>query len=108
MTDDSLITGVRSAPSTALLFLEDVDATFGASRGRLSPDTHLTFAGLLSALDGVGNANGQMFILTTNFRERLDPALIRSGRVDVHIEFTNATDEQILAFFSRFYPDPAD
>merc|ERR1712014_272387 len=57
-----------------------------------------------NALDGVGRANGQIFILTTNHRDRLDPALIRNGRVDVHIEFKDASDEQIHEMFQRFYP----
>merc|ERR1711920_1139120 len=72
--------------------------------GKLIHTSDLTFTGLLNALDGVGRANGQIFILTTNYRDRLDSALIRNGRVDVHVEFTNAGDEQICEMFRRFYP----
>lgn len=42
-------------------------------------------------------------MLTTNHRERLDPALIRNGRVDVHVEFADATTEQMRGLFSQFY-----
>lgn len=108
MTDDSLIKGVHSAPNKALLIFEDVDAIFGPNREKLIHTSDLTFTGLLNALDGVGKANGQIFILTTNFRERLDAALIRNGRVDVHIEFTVATPEQVVGFFRRFYPEEGD
>eukprot|EP00929_Paragymnodinium_shiwhaense_P109206 TRINITY_DN75565_c0_g1_i1.p1 TRINITY_DN75565_c0_g1~~TRINITY_DN75565_c0_g1_i1.p1 ORF type:complete len:496 (-),score=71.77 TRINITY_DN75565_c0_g1_i1:297-1715(-) len=108
MTDDSLSKGVHSAPSKALLIFEDVDAIFGPNRQKLIHTSDLTFTGLLNALDGVGKANGQIFILTTNFRERLDGALIRNGRVDVHIQFTVATDEQVYGFFVRFYPEADD
>merc|ERR1712013_493375 len=41
---------------------------------------------------------------TTNFVDRLDDALIRSGRVDLHIEFPLATDEQLRKMFLLFYP----
>jgi chaperone BCS1 len=64
----------------------------------------MTFSGLLNALDGIGNPDGQIFVLTTNFRDNLDSALIRNGRVDLHIEFTHATPEQMETIFSQFYP----
>merc|ERR1712048_1515609 len=51
-----------------------------------------------------GKADGQIFILTTNHRERLNPALIRNGRADVHIGFSHASDEQMNGMFMHFYP----
>merc|ERR1711948_255077 len=104
LTDESLRAAVNQAPRRSLLIFEDVDAIFGKNREKLIVDSPLTFSGLLNALDGVGKADGQIFILTTNHRDRLNPALIRNGRADVHIEFTQATDEQISGMFNRFYP----
>ncbi len=43
--------------------------------------------------------------MTTNFVDNLDNALIRSGRVDLHIEFPLATDEQLKKMFLLFYPN---
>merc|ERR1712173_341219 len=40
--------------------------------------------------------------------DRLDDALIRSGRVDLHIEFPLATDEQLRKMFLLFYPESMD
>lgn len=65
----------------------------------------LTFTGLLNGLDGIGNAVGQLFVLSTNHLERLDPALIRSGRVDRKFEFSYCTEEALQLMFKRFYPD---
>jgi len=104
LTDESLRAAVNQAPRRSLLIFEDVDAIFGKDREKLISDSPLTFSGLLNALDGVGKADGQIFLLTTNHRERLNPALIRNGRADVHIEFTHATDEQIAGMYMRFYP----
>jgi len=64
----------------------------------------LTFSALLNALDGVGASSGQMYILTTNLRDDLDPALVRNGRVDCQVRFDHATDEQIEKMWSAFYP----
>jgi chaperone BCS1 len=108
MSDAKLRHCVNEAPKRSLLIFEDVDAIFDKDRKPLVEKSLLTFSGLLNALDGVGRANGQIFILTTNYRDRLDGALIRNGRVDVHIEFKNAADDQIRGMFQRFYPGDTD
>jgi hypothetical protein len=41
-----------------------------------------SFGGLLQALDSINAQVGRLVILTTNHREKLDPALIRDGRID--------------------------
>lgn len=46
--------------------------------------------------------------MTTNHKERLDPALLRPGRADVHVNLNNASEKQIKGLFSRFYPNEAD
>lgn len=43
----------------------------------------VTFSGLLNCLDGVASAEARIMFMTTNYLERLDPALVRPGRVDV-------------------------
>ncbi|KAG6635333.1 hypothetical protein CIPAW_11G035400, partial [Carya illinoinensis] len=50
----------------------------------------VTLSGLLNVIDGLWSACGgeRLIIFTTNFLEKLDPALIRSGRMDTHIELS--------------------
>jgi SpoVK/Ycf46/Vps4 family AAA+-type ATPase len=43
--------------------------------------------------------------MTTNHLERLDPALIREGRVDFKAEIGYANKEQLLTLFRRFFPN---
>lgn len=42
--------------------------------------------------------------MTTNHRDRLDPALLRPGRADVHVKLDNASEKQIRGLFQRFFP----
>lgn len=66
-----------------------------------NPDK-LSLGTLLSRLDGVGNYNGIIFIATTNYKEKLDPALYRHGRLDP-IYFTFSTREDIKNIIEQFY-----
>lgn len=42
----------------------------------------LSLGTLLSRLDGIGNYSGLIFIATTNYKDKLDPALFRHGRLE--------------------------
>lgn len=52
--------------------------------------SEVTLSGLLNFIDGIWSACGEerIIIFTTNYVEKLDPALIRSGRMDMHIELS--------------------
>jgi chaperone BCS1 len=63
----------------------------------------ITLSGLLNAIDGVASHEGRVLVMTTNHPEKLDPALIRPGRVDMQIAFTLATKHQIREIFSKMY-----
>jgi chaperone BCS1 len=48
-------------------------------------------------------------MMTTNHREKLDPALLRPGRCDVHVELNHASEHQMKGLFKKFFPDqPAE
>jgi len=102
-TDDTFSACVQFAPRRALIVLEDIDAYFGKNRETLHEKCPLTFSGLLNALDGVSSTDGQLFILTTNFVEKLDEALIRSGRVDRKIQFPSVDPKLAGEMFLQFY-----
>lgn len=66
----------------------------------------MTFSGLLNAVDGVASSTSQRILfMTTNHIEKLDPALIRPGRVDLKEYIGDATVAQAKALFERFYED---
>lgn len=84
MSDDRLALLFATAPARCIILLEDVDSAFvNRQPADGGGGNNLTFSGLLNALDGVTSAGeGRLIFMTTNHRERLDPALLRPGRVD--------------------------
>ncbi|XP_028800865.1 AAA-ATPase At3g28580-like [Neltuma alba] len=53
-------------------------------------NSKVTLSGLLNFIDGVWSSCGgeRIIVFTTNFVDKLDPALIRRGRMDKHIELS--------------------
>jgi chaperone BCS1 len=68
----------------------------------------VTFSGLLNALDGVASSEERIIFMTTNHFDRLDPALIRPGRVDVKEVLDDATGEQARRLYVKFYGGSSD
>ncbi|KAJ7500674.1 P-loop containing nucleoside triphosphate hydrolase protein [Mycena galericulata] len=64
----------------------------------------VTLSGLLNVIDGVGSEEGKLFFATTNYIDRLDPALLRPGRIDRKVAYDLATADQARALFLRFFP----
>ena len=67
----------------------------------------LTFSGLLNAIDGIITPDSsvpQLLFLTTNYKERLDSALIRPGRVDFQMLVNYCDQHQAKLLYERFYP----
>jgi chaperone BCS1 len=118
MTDDSLCELLNSAPEKSLILLEDIDSAFksredsdaSARETNLAfegcSQSSLTFRGLLNALDGVASSeDGQIIFMTTNYPEKLDPALVRPGRVDYKVHIDYPDDLQLERMFQMFYPE---
>ncbi|KAF2272632.1 BCS1-like ATPase-like protein [Westerdykella ornata] len=70
--------------------------------------SRITLSGLLNVIDGVASHEGRVLIMTTNCPSKLDPALVRPGRVDLQIKFTLATSDQIRDIFIRMYSTERD
>lgn len=105
LTDDRLNHLMNHIPERSLLLLEDVDAAF--NKRDQTDDTGyksgVTFSGLLNALDGVASSEETITFMTTNHPEKLDPAILRPGRVDYRVIVDNASAYQIEQMFLRFY-----
>jgi hypothetical protein len=65
----------------------------------------VTLSFLLNLLDGVLETPGRILVITSNFPDKLDRALVRPGRIDVTIEFRNTTRAFILDMVNKFYSE---
>nr|WP_308645933.1 AAA family ATPase [Ottowia beijingensis] len=106
VTDEKIHTLLASVPQRSLLLIEDVDAFF-RERDAAHAQVKLSFSGFLNALDGVATQEGTVLFMTTNHVERLDPALIRAGRIDERVELGYADEEQLRRLYRKFHDDAA-
>merc|ERR1712004_936808 len=63
----------------------------------------LTLANLLEVLDGVMEMEGRMLVITTNYPEKLDKALIRPGRIDMKVNFGPMRGKDITDMFQHYF-----
>ncbi|XVE93670.1 hypothetical protein REPUB_Repub01dG0214200 [Reevesia pubescens] len=99
---------VISTGNKSILVVEDIDCSLelqdrlaqaraavsqGSHRHNQLPQYQLTLSGLLNFIDGLWSSCGdeRIIVFTTNHKDRLDPALLRPGRMDVHIHMSNCT-----------------
>ena len=121
-TDRSLMAAVNEVPANSVLLFEDIDCmrssqsrTPETAGGKTQPENKegssrngVTLSGLLNALDGFHAPNGVLFVMTTNHVEKLDGALLRPGRIDYRLYLGDATEEQKIDLYLRFFPEAAE
>lgn len=100
--DASLMERLAHISYGSILLLEDIDV-FSASHDRDAASGALSLSGLLNGLDGVATPHGLVTIMTTNDESRLDPAVYRPGRVDLHERLELPDDEQARRLFERYH-----
>ncbi|KAJ6970377.1 hypothetical protein NC653_034846 [Populus alba x Populus x berolinensis] len=85
--------------SKSIIVIEDIDCSLELTgqRNKKEEETSskVTLSGLLNFIDGIWSASGgeRLIVFTTNYVEKLDPALIRRGRMDKHIELSYCSFE---------------
>lgn len=121
--DRGLMKAVNDVPRNSVLLFEDIDCMRGSqSRGghdstggkieiatgtkeNAPAQSGITLSGLLNVLDGFHAPTGVLFVMTTNHVEKLDPALLRPGRIDYKLYLGKASDHQKMELYRRFFPD---
>ena len=125
---DGSIYSITNAQPNSILLLEDVDSIVkmresvellsglaavansnGTPPSATQPDDPSIFAPslseLLNALDGITSTEGVVVIMTTNCPEKIDPAILRPGRVDYRLHLDRCPREQAVRLFVKFYGD---
>ncbi|KAJ4709332.1 AAA-ATPase [Melia azedarach] len=75
-----------------------------ASVGGEDGNNSITLSGLLNFTDGLWSCCGseRIFVFTTNHIEKLDPALLRSGRMDMHIYMSYCSFPALLILLKNY------
>lgn len=91
----------------SILVVEDIDCSTSIElknreeqedqlgKGAHQQQPQVTLSGLLNFIDGLWSSCGdeRIIIFTTNHKEKLDPALMRPGRMDMHIHMSYCTPD---------------
>jgi len=96
---------VQTIPEKTILLLEDIDHIFQERKKNDELKNAISFSGILQVLDGFASQYKLITMITTNFIDVLDKALIRKGRIDKIIELDYADKEQIQHMYDRFVPN---
>lgn len=114
---DSMLPNISKSlrPDSAIVF-EDIDCMIGkrsAEDTEVAPPgfrqwdrpvkTGVTLSAMLNMLDGLTTI-GNIVIMTTNYPEKLDEALLRSERVNLHLRL-GPDPEIYMRMYERFYPE---
>jgi len=93
--------------------LEDIDCQSDIVKERevvnkdlpahLTPTEKIDLSFLLNLLDGVLEIPGRIVVMTSNYPENLDHALIRPGRIDVIADFKKCSRITIIEMMEFFY-----
>lgn len=101
--DNVFIKAFQRLPDKSILVLEDIDCLFEERKKNEDHRNMITFSGLLNILDGLMHKDGLLTFMTTNYKNRLDPALIRPGRVDRLYHFGIMDKNQIKKMYNKYF-----
>ncbi|XP_044435136.1 AAA-ATPase At3g50940 [Triticum aestivum] len=84
---------------------EDEEQSKSSSTEKKKAEDKVTLSGLLNFVDGLWSTSGEerIIIFTTNYKERLDPALLRPGRMDMHIHMGYCTTEAFRILANNYH-----
>ena len=87
------------AVAPAILFFDEIDALAPVRGNSTNSVTDSVVAALLTEMDGVSDRGDVFVIGATNRRDLVDPALLRPGRLEVHLFLGLPAPEARHAFF---------
>ncbi|KAK4357611.1 hypothetical protein RND71_023221 [Anisodus tanguticus] len=99
-----------STKNRSIIVIEDIDCTIDiqnrndGAHNYNDSESQVTLSGLLNFIDGLWSSCGdeRIIVFSTNFKERLDPALIRPGRMDMHIHMSYCTPSGFKILASNY------
>jgi chaperone BCS1 len=104
----------------SITVIEDIDCSLNLSGERECKEpaassyssstsrSNITPSGLLNFADGLWSSfcDERIIIFTTNYVEKLDPALVRPGRMDMHIHMSYCSFEVVKILIANYLSTP--
>ncbi|GLT25266.1 hypothetical protein SLA2020_004060 [Shorea laevis] len=98
-----------STTSRSILVIEDIDCGIQVQDRKIQSESDnskvkLTLSGILNLIDGLWSSCGdeRIIVFTTNHKDRLDPVLLRLGRMDVHLNMSYCTVDAFKILASNY------
>lgn len=112
-SDAELRRTLLSTTNRSILLIEDIDCSsevLERQTGNINKQQQpvksgqLTLSGILNCIDGLWSSCGdeRLIVFTTNFKDRIDPALLRPGRMDMHINLSYCTADGFRLLASNY------
>lgn len=117
-SDEALYAAFSRVPMNGIILIEDIDTNLASGARSKKPETPttkvqrggnkfdgITLSGLLNAIDGVWAKEGRILFITSNHPDKLDPALLRPGRIDVRRHIGLLGGPEVVRMYRAFIPD---
>lgn len=85
----SVVESINADDYRYVVLLDEIDTVFKSREEDVNENQNNKVTKLLQLLDSVQSPNNVVFVATTNYYDRLDPAVIRKGRFDRCYEIGN-------------------
>jgi predicted AAA+ superfamily ATPase len=93
----SLANLIGSVPKNSILVIEEIDTLFkDRSSEAQSGSDKVSFKEFINIIDGLNSPSDILIFFTTNHYDKIDPALLRPGRMDLKIEISFVNREEFM------------
>ena len=114
LTAGAILNGKLSRYNTAccdtppIIVIEEIDTIVNSRQNELGEKEKVILSELLNFLDGPSSPDSCVVIATTNHIEKLDPAIIRSGRFDIKIHMGKISRDLAIKMCKDFNCNPEE
>ena len=109
LSKDNIWDIITKIQKNSLILMEDVDRYFKHVRNNkdsneiVSWESTFNMNKMLNMLDGVTSPDECLIVMTANDKSVIPDVMLRSGRIDLVVEFSYCTREQIIEYTKLFY-----
>lgn len=114
-TKKNIWESISDIKKNSLILVEDIDRYFDANKNQIvqsnikdQDGNFFDLSQFLNFLDGVNSPQGCIICLTTNNIGVIPDVLLRPGRIQMHIRFSQASFQEIYDYTQMFYRDNFD